>query len=466
MAAGDAAMAVALADSVLFSLDAEAARGKVLLFLGISFVPFLFVAPLIGPTIDRMSGGRRLVIQIIAVVRVVLSVLMALNAKSLLLFPLAFGAMVGQKTYTISKSALVPSVVRNEDELVEANSKLGLISGLVGVVAVVPAGILQKTIGPTATLLYSGAIFAYSFVAATRLPREVVAPRSADRTEQEELHSDGVVLASTAMLLVRASVGFTFFHLFFWFRHQDAGLVWFGLSLGSASLLTMAGNALAPLIRSKLREETMMIGALVLIGAGGFGTSVLGGVIGGLLLAGAVNFSAAIARLAFESILQRDAPDANRGRAFAQFETRFQFGWVIAGVVPVVLQMPGRLGFVLVGLIGVGAAAYFFLGSKAVAAGRRPPTITWRPARPARRAPRANQQRRAPGVPPPPPPPPRSRGRAATSSSASRRALRDGDRRSGPSGDLPPRRRDRSDGGRPRPPAAPPRNPRAGRSEP
>ena len=166
MAAGDAAMAVALADSVLFSLDAEAARSKVLMFLAISFVPFLFVAPLIGPAIDRMAGGRRLVIQIITVVRVTLSVLMAFNATSLLLFPLAFGAMVAQKTYAISKSALVPTVVRTEDELVEANSKLGLISGLVGAVAVIPAGILQKGIGPTATMLYSAAIFGFAFTAA------------------------------------------------------------------------------------------------------------------------------------------------------------------------------------------------------------------------------------------------------------------------------------------------------------
>jgi hypothetical protein len=463
MAAGDAAMAVALADSVLFSLDAEAARGKVLLFLGISFVPFLFVAPLIGPAIDRMAGGRRLVIQLITVARVVLSVLMAFNATSLLLFPLAFGAMVGQKTYAISKSALVPSVVRTEDELVEANSKLGLISGLVGAVAVVPAGLLQKTLGPTATLLYAAGIFAFAFTAAARLPREVVAPQSADRAERDELHSDGVVLASIAMLLVRASVGFTFFHLFFWFRHQDAGLVWFGLSLGSASLLTMAGNALAPLIRARLREETMLIGALALIALGGTGAAVLGGVVGGLMLAGAVNFSAAIARLAFESILQRDAPDANRGRAFAQFETRFQLGWVVAGVVPVLLQMPGRLGFVLVALIGAGAAAYYVLGSRAVAAGRRPPTITWRP--PAR----ASQQRRAPGVPPPPPPPPpppRPGGRRRAPASASRRATRTSDRRAAPSAALPPRRRDRSGDGRPRPPAVPPRNPRAGRSEP
>ena len=114
MAAGDAAMAVALADSVLFSISADSARGKVLLFLAVSFVPFLFVAPLIGPAIDRMKGGRRLVVQIAALVRVALSVLLAFNVDNLLLFPLAFGALVAQKAYAVSKSALVPSVVRTE----------------------------------------------------------------------------------------------------------------------------------------------------------------------------------------------------------------------------------------------------------------------------------------------------------------------------------------------------------------
>ena len=48
------------------------------------------------------------------------------------LFPLVFVALVLQKTYVVSKSALVPSVVRIETELVEANSKLGLIAGVAG----------------------------------------------------------------------------------------------------------------------------------------------------------------------------------------------------------------------------------------------------------------------------------------------------------------------------------------------
>lgn len=371
IAAGDAAMTVALADSVLFSLDAEAARSKVLLFLGVSFVPFLFVAPLIGPAIDRMRGGRRLVVQLVAVVRIVVSVLMAFHADDLLLFPLAFVAMVMQKTYAISKSALVPSVVRNEAELVEANSKLGLISGLVGTVAVIPAGILQKTVGATGTLLFGGACFGLALVYATRLPRDVVAAQAADRTETVELHSPAIVLGATAMSVVRAAVGFMFFHLYFWFR-RDEGFVWFGLSLGVAGVLTMVGNAVAPRLRHRAREETMLSFALGAIAVAGVVLAVVGGVVGGVVLAGVVNLSAAIGRLAFDSIVQRDAPDANQGRAFAQFETKFQLGWVLAGVVPVVARIDGPVGFVLVGAVAAVAVVFYVVGSRAIREGRTP----------------------------------------------------------------------------------------------
>jgi hypothetical protein len=200
-------------------------------------------------------------------------------------------------------------------------------------------------------------MFAVAFIAASRLPRERVATREPEPTELAELRSRGIVRAATAMTLVRAAVGFTFFHLFFWFRFQDAGLVWFALSMAVASALTMVGNAVAPLIRRRWREEAMLVGSLVLIAVAGIGLSVVDlGVMGGVVLAGAVNLAAAISRLAFESIVQRDAPDANRGQAFARFETRFQLAWVAAGLVPVLVSMPGRLGFVTVGLLGMVAA--------------------------------------------------------------------------------------------------------------
>ena len=128
MVAGDAAMMLALADSLFLSISPDAARGKVLLFLIVSFAPFTLVSSLIGPTLDRIKGGRRLAVILVAVGRVIVTTLMIWNINSLALFPLAFVSLVLQKSYAISKSALVPLVVRSENEFVEANSKLGLVA--------------------------------------------------------------------------------------------------------------------------------------------------------------------------------------------------------------------------------------------------------------------------------------------------------------------------------------------------
>ena len=61
MMGGDAAMLVALADSLFLSIDPSAARSRVLLFLVVSFAPFLVIAPLIGPghRPGRRAAGAR-----------------------------------------------------------------------------------------------------------------------------------------------------------------------------------------------------------------------------------------------------------------------------------------------------------------------------------------------------------------------------------------------------------------------
>ena len=60
------------------------------------------------------------------------------------------------------------------------------------------------------------------------------------------------------------------------------------------------------------------------------------------VLAGTVGVAAAAAKVAFDSIVQRDAPDAARGRTFARFETRFQLLWVLGAAVPVVITPLNR----------------------------------------------------------------------------------------------------------------------------
>jgi hypothetical protein len=360
MMAGDAAMVVALADSLFFDIDLDAARSRVLLFLVLGFAPFLIVAPLIGPMIDRVAGGRRFVIQLVAVGRVALTLLMARYLDALALFPLVFGSLVLQKTYMISKSAIVPSTVRSETELVEANSKLGLIAGLTGAVAVIPAAMLLKVIGAPATLVYSALLFGASFIAATRLPSEVVAADAADAVEARELHTSNIELAAIAMTVLRALVGFTFFHLAFWLRSQDQGTFWFAAVVGLSALAAMAGNAVASSVRTHVREETMLSISLLVCAAAGLAVAVLGGPVGAVVLAGVLNLMAALGRLSFESIVQRDAPGANRGRAFAAFETRFQLAWALGAFLAVAVQASGPIGFLVVGLTAAGASFYLW----------------------------------------------------------------------------------------------------------
>ena len=356
----DAAMVVALADSLFFDIDLDAARSRVLLFLALGFAPFLVVAPLIGPMIDRVAGGRRFVIQLVSVARVVLTLLMAVYLDALALFPLVFGSLVLQKTYAVSKSAIVPSTVRSEAELVEANSKLGLIAGLTGVVAVIPAALLLKVVGAPATLVYSALLFVGAFVAATRLPPDVVAADAPDAEEVRELHSSNIELGAVAMTALRAMVGFTFFHLAFWLRSQDQGTLWFAAVVGLSALAAMLGNAVASAVRVRVREETMLSLALLVCAVAGLGVAALGGPVGAVILAGVLNFMAALGRLSFESIVQRDAPGANRGRAFAVFETRFQLAWALGAFLAVAIQVPGVVGFLVVGVAAAGTSFYLW----------------------------------------------------------------------------------------------------------
>lgn len=393
-------MAIALADSLFLSITPGEARGRVLLFLGVSLAPFLVVAPLIGPAIDRMPGGRRLVVQIVAVARAVVLVLMITQLDSFVLFPLAFASLVLNKTYGVSKSALVPTVVRSEEELVEANSKLGIISGVMGFAAAIPAGLLSL-ISSQVTLLFGAAMFVMAFVSARRLPPDVVAGKAAAPEEVAELKSSSIVLAASAMGLLRASVGFLFFHLAFWFADPSRvqtrasaegstwvpielhfgpqfGKVWFGAAVSIAAIGTLTGNTLAPIIRRRVREELMLGGALALTAVTGLLVALLTATPMALLLAAVVNFSAAIGRLAFDSIVQGNAPDANRGRAFAQFETRFQLAWVAAGIVPVMLALPGPIGFAAVGLIAGFAAATYIVSLRRLRLGRPLPERLYR----------------------------------------------------------------------------------------
>ena len=373
-------MAVALADSLFLSISPDAARGKVILFLAVSMAPFVVIGPWMGKRIDRMRGGHRMLVVGVGVLRAVVLVAMSRTLDSLTLFPLAFAALVLGKTYAIAKSAIVPTTVRSDRALVEANSRLGQTAGITGFV-VAPVAAAMQVVGTSFTLVLGASAFVFAAVNAWRLPRVVVAAAPPEQLEIDEMHSPAIMPAVRAMRTLRLAVGFMFFHMAFWLRGQSAGTAWFGLAVSLSGLATLGANFAAPRLSTRMREATMMMASLVMVLVAGILATWYDRVVGGILLAAAVNAAAAFGRLAFESTVQSGAPDVNRGRMFATFETHNQLAWVLGGLVPVVVDPAGWLGFLTVAIIGAvgvtmfvrdGGVAIRFRASRARARVRRP----------------------------------------------------------------------------------------------
>ena len=73
-------------------------------------------------------------------------------------------------------------------------------------------------------------------------------------------------------------------------------------------------------------------------------------------------------RLGFDSLLQRDGPDAARGRAFAKFETRFQISWVVGGMIGII-PFAKQMGLFMLAIV-LGFAAVSYVAALRAARGR------------------------------------------------------------------------------------------------
>lgn len=374
--AGDAMITVALAGSLFFSISPTAARGRVTLSLILTMAPFAIVAPFLGPAIDRARRGRRAMVFGSCAGRAATCLVMAGVLDSLLLFPAAFTILVLSKAYSVAKSSLVPSAVTSNAELVEANSKLSITGVVFGFLAAGPAVGLLHLFGGEWTLRLAAVVFVVGAVLSLRVVerREPAPERQEAAAAAEELAQPGVIAAATAMALLRAVVGFLTFLVAFAFRREGVASWWFGVVLAASMGASLLGAAVAPRVRGVVREEHMLAGTLAVAGVAGLVLSRLDGRIWAAVMAAAVGVAASAGKLSFDAIVQRDAPDAIRGRSFARFEAGFQLVWVIGALMPVVISTPLFVGYAAIG-IGCSAASVAY-----VVAGHRSGTPVAKPA--------------------------------------------------------------------------------------
>jgi hypothetical protein len=375
MTAGEASMVVALADSFFFDVDLDAARSRLLAFLFVGFAPFLMVNAKLGPMIDRLRGGRRAMVVGLGIARVGVQVGMIFTADGVGLFPFVFAALVLQKTYAVTKQAIVPSVVRDASDLVEANSKLGRIATLTGAIAVIPAAGIQQLLGSEATLFYGGVFFVAAAVLATRLPKARPSDAVSESPAERGAKSPDVHVGWIAMTVLRFAQGFTLFQVALWFRSSAASPLWLAAAVGLGALAPFVGNTVGPWLRRRTNVEKMLAASLAVPAITAGGAVFVGGYVMGVVLSVLVNFSGSIGRLAFESIVQRDVSERNRAATFAWFETRFQFGWVAGAAVPILIEMSGTVGIGYLAAVLVAALISYVAGARPLSS---EPAITTR----------------------------------------------------------------------------------------
>ena len=400
----DAAMAIALANTLFFAAATADSKVSVGLYLAITIAPFAFIAPLIGPILDRLQHGRRIAMATTFALRVVLGLLIIVNSswnsdtmqleyKPWVLYPCALGLMVLSKSFGVLKSAVAPRVLPPSIDLVRVNSRLtvfGLVAGTMVGGAI--AGALEFVLGKAFPFHVPGAMIWLCLVAAAgayfcmKIPAWVEVTEGevpttltyrGDPSAEETSPSKGasfsrelaakmrqplgrtVVVGLWGNGTIRILTGFLTLYIAFYAKAQPDATGWQQmLMLGAVGAAAGVGNFLGNGLgtRLELKNPTRIV---IMATAATFAACVLAAVFGSLLLVVVAGFTgsatSAIAKVCMDSAIQDGLPDESRASAFGRSETVLQLCWVLGASLGVILPTDIWIGFTVVSvLVGVG----------------------------------------------------------------------------------------------------------------
>ncbi|WP_084728906.1 MFS transporter [Streptacidiphilus neutrinimicus] len=359
--AGDMMITLALASTIFFSVPTHEARGRVALYLLITMAPFVLLAPVIGPMLDKIPSGRRAAMAGSLLARAGLAWMMtgAIAGASLAIYPLALGVLVASKAYGVVRSVVVPRLRPPQLPLVKANSRVSL-AGLLSTGVAAALGGLLHLIGPDWPLRGAFLIYIVGAGLAFALPHTVDVAKGEERAllHAEVTPADGakvglrtvgpgVVLALGSESALRVLFGFlTFFLAFLVREHPLAGLP-ATASLGLVAAALGIGNTLGTVVGAWMRTkgpETLVTLMVALAFVSSLAAAILFGALTVVLLAFVSGFAQCMGKVGLDALIQRDVPEAVRTSAFARSETVVQLTWVIGGGLGIVLPLVGEVG--------------------------------------------------------------------------------------------------------------------------
>lgn len=356
-AGADAAVAVALASTLFFAVPIGEARDKVALYLALTMAPFALLSPLVGPFLDRTRGAYRLAIIGAGFGRAALVLALATRTDRLTLYPLAFGLLVLSRVHGVSRSALVPDVLPERRSLIWGNSRLAVASVIGAAVGAGLAAGVGAVVGPGLALWLAAIGFVALGFGAFGLPR----PDHRDEPERvdddRKLLTRRLLAGGIGMAASRAAVGYLTFLVAFLLRNAGYDTKALGVVAVAAGVGGFVGSVLTPALRRVLRESLLILATLAVMGAAALWAAGSFDVRSAAVSAGVVGFGAGAGRLAFDSLLQHDAPRAVRGRTFVRYETIFQVCWVAGATAATIIPFTARGGLRILAVICFGGAA-------------------------------------------------------------------------------------------------------------
>lgn len=434
--AGDALVLLSLANTVFFSVPVGEARSRVALYLLVTMAPFSLLAPVIGPLLDRFRRGRRYALAATLVGRAFLAWVMAGavagGKEAFALYPAAFGYLVLNKAYHVTRAAATPRVLPRELSLVTANSRV-MLGGALGIAVASPVGgALLHLFGSEWSLRLAFVVFGAGVVLALRLPARVdsaagevrarltavatEATQPIEPTQPIESTDDApatgvfqkrtgrsprrrraigpmVVVGLRATSTLRAFTGFLTLFLAFALRtdpiSRSMGTIGvIGLVVGGAATGSTIGTFLGALLR-RISPEAVLVVMLAIAALAAAAGSVWYSLVPVIGVGFAAGFASTLGKLSLDALVQRDVPDNARSSAFARSETVLQLAWVLGGALGISLPFPGAAGLAIA---AGGLGVMFVLTLRGLALVRRGPGP---PTGQRRRAARAADGRRA-----------------------------------------------------------------------
>lgn len=380
----DAAMAVALANTLFFAAATGESKGRVALYLLITIAPFAVIAPLIGPALDRLQHGRRVALAASFALRTALAVLLVMNYDgasgsfpSWVLYPCALAMMVFSKSFSVLRSAVTPRVMPPTIDLVRVNARLTTF-GLLG--GTIVGGAIAGGVEFACTHLFKlpGALFVVIAVTiagamlSMRIPRWVevtageVPATLSYRQDSEPLrrswHKEvsgalrqplgrNIITSLWGNCTIKVMVGFLFLYPAFVAKaHQANGwaqIAMLGMIGAAAGIGNFVGNFTSA--RLKLgRPAALVVRCTVAVSAVALAAAVAGNLMLAVIATLVTSGSSAIAKASLDASLQKDLPEESRASGFGRSESTLQLAWVLGGALGVLVYTELWVGFTAV----------------------------------------------------------------------------------------------------------------------